>query len=421
VAGLLESRERYFDERGIDSMATYRRMRAAGQIPGDGYGDVFLVVDNWLTVRSEFEQIEATITELAARGLGYGLHVMAATNKWSEFRTTIRDLFGSRLELRLGDPYESEFNRKVAANVPEGRPGRGITREGLHFLSALPRIDGRSSTDDLSEGVKHLVEAVAASWNGPVAPKVRMLPEVLRVAELPSVAETGRRVPIAIDEDNLAPVFLDFDTDPHFVVVGDNECGKSNLLRLISESIVARYTPKEARLIFLDYRRSLLDAAESEHRIGYAATSTAAAGLLKDIHGALVSRLPPSDLTPEQLRNRSWWTGSDLFLVVDDYDLVATPSGNPLQPIVELLPQARDIGLHLVLARAMGGAGRAMFDPVIQRMKDMASPALIMSGNKDEGNLFGDVRPKPLPLGRGTLVDRRTGNRLVQTAHLGDP
>jgi S-DNA-T family DNA segregation ATPase FtsK/SpoIIIE len=421
VAGLLESRERYFAERGIDSMATYRRMRAAGQIPGDGYGDVFLVVDNWLTVRSEFEQIEATITELAARGLGYGLHVMAATNKWSEFRTTIRDLFGSRLELRLGDPYESEFNRKVAANVPEGRPGRGITREGLHFLSALPRIDGRSSTDDLSEGVKHLVEAVAASWNGPVAPKVRMLPEVLRVAELPSVAETGRRVPIAIDEDNLAPVFLDFDTDPHFVVVGDNECGKSNLLRLISESIVARYTPKEARLIFLDYRRSLLDAAESEHRIGYAASSTAAAGLLKDIHGALASRLPPSDLTPEQLRNRSWWTGSDLFLVVDDYDLVATPSGNPLQPIVELLPQARDIGLHLVLARAMGGAGRAMFDPVIQRMKDMASPALIMSGNKDEGNLFGDVRPKPLPLGRGTLVDRRTGNRLVQTAHLGDP
>jgi len=165
----------------------------------------------------------------------------------------------------------------------------------------------------------------------------------------------------------------------------------------------------------LDYRRALLDSAESEHVIGFAASSTAAAGLMKDTHGALVNRLPPSDLTPDQLRNRSWWSGAELFLVVDDYDLVATPSGNPLAQLAELLPQARDIGMHLILARTMGGAGRAMFDPVLQRLKDMASPALIMSGNKDEGNLF-DVRPSPLPTGRGTHVDRRTGKRLIQTA-----
>ena len=59
VATLLEERERYFAERGIDGMATYRRMRASGQIPGDGFGDVFLVVDSWLIVRQDFEQIES--------------------------------------------------------------------------------------------------------------------------------------------------------------------------------------------------------------------------------------------------------------------------------------------------------------------------------------------------------------------------
>ena len=55
-------------------------------IAGDPYGDVFLVVDGWLTVRQDFEALEPTITELAARGLGYGIHVVAATNKWSEIR-----------------------------------------------------------------------------------------------------------------------------------------------------------------------------------------------------------------------------------------------------------------------------------------------------------------------------------------------
>ncbi|MFF0519181.1 type VII secretion protein EccCa [Actinomadura nitritigenes] len=420
VSGLLESRERFFTERGIDSIATYRRLRAAGQIPGDGFGDVFLVVDNWLTVRQEFEAVETTITDLAARGLGYGIHVVAATNKWSEFRLTIRDLFGTKLELKLGDPYESEMDRKLAANVPENRPGRGLTREGLHFLAALPRTDGRPTSEDLADGVKQLVQTVQAGWQGrPPAPQVRMLPDVLPLASLPQVSETGKRIPIGIDEDTLSPVLLDFENDPHFVVIGDNECGKSNLLRVVVDAVKARYTPDEARIIMLDYRRALLDSAESDQVIGYAASSTAAAGLMKDVNGALVNRLPPSDLTPEQLRNRSWWSGSELFLIVDDYDLVATPSGNPLAQVAELLPQARDIGMHLILARTMGGAGRAMFDPVMQRLKDMATPALIMSGNKDEGNLF-DVRPGPLPVGRGTHSDRRAGKRLIQTAFHGE-
>ncbi|HEU5156886.1 MAG TPA: type VII secretion protein EccCa [Streptosporangiaceae bacterium] len=419
VTGLLAQREREFTERGIDSMVTYRRLRAEGRIPGDGYGDVFLVVDNWLTVRQDFEQIEPVITDLAARGLGYGIHVVAATNKWSEYRTAIRDLFGTRLELRLGDPYESEVNRKLAENVPEGRPGRGLTREGLHFLTALPRIDSRPTADDLSDGVAKLVERISGSWQGPGAPRVRMLPDVLPIEQMPTAAQTGRRVPFGIDEETLSPVMLDFESDPHFVVFGDTECGKSNLLRLIADGIVARHDTSEARLIFLDYRRALLDTANTEHRIGYAASSTAAAGLLKDIVGALQVRLPPPDLTPDQLRSRSWWSGSDLYLIVDDYDLVGTSQSNPLLPLVDLLPQARDIGLHLILSRAMGGAGRSLYDPVLQRLKDMATPALIMSGTKDEGALFGDVRPKPLPLGRGQYVERRRGVRLVQTAFLG--
>jgi S-DNA-T family DNA segregation ATPase FtsK/SpoIIIE len=343
--------------------------------------------------------------------------VVTSTNKWSEFRMNIRDLFGTRVELRLGDPYESEINRKLADNVPQNSPGRGLTRDGLHFLGTLPRIDGRPSADDLGDGVRSLVETVSAAWTGPAAPRVRLLPSTLAPSALPTPSVSGQRIPIGIDEDTLSPVMLDFSNDAHFVVVGDTESGKSNLLRLIAEGIVARNTPDQARLIFVDYRRSLLDTADTEHRIGYAAASTSATSLLKDVQGALVNRLPSSDLTPEQLRNRSWWKGSDLYLIIDDYDLVAT-SNNPLMPIVELLPQARDIGLHVVLARAMGGAGRGMYDPVIQRIKDMANPALVLSGTKEEGALFGDVRPRPLPPGRGYFVERRTGTRLIQTAFL---
>ncbi|WP_424923203.1 type VII secretion protein EccCa [Actinomadura rubrisoli] len=425
VSTLLERREREFADRGIDSIATYRRLRAAGEFSGDGFGDVFVVVDGWMTLRQEYEQLEEVITDLAARGLGFGVHVVATAGKWSEFRMGIRDVFGTRLELRLGDSYESEIDRRLAENVPQGRPGRGLTRDGLHFLAALPRLDGRGTADDLGDAVTEMVEAVAGAWQGPQAPPVRLLPDVLPAAELaarPEVADAPTakwRVPIGIDEDTLSPVRLDFTADPHFVVVGDTECGKSNLLRLIAEGIVAAHTPAEAKLIFIDYRRTLLDTADTEHRVGYAASASVAAELVSDLVDALNDRLPPADLSPEQLRNRSWWKGSDVFLVVDDYDLVAT-ANNPLLPLLDLLPQARDIGVHLVLSRTMGGMGRALYDPVIQQLKDMAVPALIMSGSREEGALFGEVRPMPLPPGRGTLSDRRNGARLVQTAALSD-
>ncbi|MEU9887536.1 type VII secretion protein EccCa [Sphaerisporangium sp. NPDC051011] len=416
VTALLQRREREFAERGVDSFATYRRMVAEGAITGNDFGDVFLVVDGWLTVRQEFESLEPTITDLAARGLGYGVHVVAATNKWSEFRPGIRDLFGSRLELRLGDAYESEVNRKTALAVPEGVPGRGLTRDGFHFLGALPRIDGVRQTDDLSVGVRALVDGVREAWQGAPAPRVRLLPAVLPADALPGPDQTGARVPIGIDEATLSPVAADFETDPHLTVLGDTESGKSNLLRLVAEGIVARHAPAQARLIVIDYRRSLLDAAYTEHRIGYAASSTAAAEMVMEAREALTKRLPPPDLTPDQLRARDWWKGADLYFIVDDYDLVATGT-NPLAPLLDLLPQARDIGLHLVLSRAMGGAGRAMYDPVMQRLKDMASPAVVLSGDRDEGVLFG-VRPHPLPPGRAYYVDRRSGSRLIQTAYL---
>ncbi len=418
LQAVLDRREHEFAELGIESIAAYRRMLANGEIAGDGHGDVFLVVDGWLILRQEYEPLESAITALAARGLGYGIHVVAATNKWSEFRPAIRDLFGTKFELRLGDPYESEVGRAVAINVPERSPGRGLTRDGLHFLAALPRVDGQPSAGDLPDGVRKLVETVAVAWPGPRAPQVRMLPEVFPAAQLPGAAQTGTPVPFGIDESTLSPVSLDFSTDPHFLVLGDVESGKSNLLRLIADGIVARYPPEAARLMVIDYRRSLLDAADTEHRIGYAASSSAAGSLVGDARGALIERLPSASLTAAELRARSWWKGSDLFLIVDDYDLVAG-AANPLLPLIDLLPQARDIGLHVVLARSAGGAGRAMFEPVIQRLREMGTPTLLMSANKDEGQLFG-VKPQALPSGRGYLIARRASPRLVQTALAAD-
>ncbi len=414
MATLLADRERTFAELGVESMAAWRQRRVAQVSPGesgtDRFGDVFLVVDGWATLRGEYDDLEPLITDLATRGLSYGVHVVATAVRWLDFRPAIRDLFGSRLELRLGDPSDSLVARRAAADVPEQAPGRGITTESLHFLTALPQPAGSDTAG--------LVKQVVAAWSGPAAPRVRMLPAVLPYADLDLDATTGLRIPVGIAEADLRPVVLDFTTEPHFVVYGDAECGKSSFLRALATSIVTRFTPEQARVILVDYRRSLLGAVETPHLIGYGTAAAHTADLVESAAGYMQGRIPGPEVTPAQLRDRSWWSGPELFVLVDDYDLVASGPSNPLRALEEHLPQARDVGLHLVLVRRSGGAARAQYEPVVQRLRELSTSGLVMSGSAEEGALVGPVRPGPLPPGRGRLFTRREGVRLVQLAHL---
>ena len=70
------------------------------------------------------------------------------------------------------------------------------------------------------------------------------------------------------------------------------------------------------------------------------------------------------------------------------------------------------------ITRRSGGASRALYDPVIMRLRELGSPGIVMSGDKNEGVLLGNVKPSPQPPGRGWLVTRREGARLVQLAWL---
>jgi S-DNA-T family DNA segregation ATPase FtsK/SpoIIIE len=379
---------------------------------------VFLVVDGWDALRADFEELELDIQRVAARGLAFGVHVLTTATRWADYRASARDLFGTRLELRLGDPIDSEIDRRLATLVPAERPGRGLLPDRLHMLSAVPRIDGERAGAMHGDGLSHLVKRVAESWPGPDGPKLRLLPELLPAADLLAQADAstrrGGRLLVGIDEKQLAPVGLDPDLEPHWLVFGDGGSGKSATLRGYLHEVMRTRRPDVAQLVVVDYRRSLLGEVPDDYLLHYLTSAQAAGPALADLASYLATRVPGPEVTPEEVRGRSWWTGAEVFVVVDDYDLVATAQGSPMQTLVPLLPQAGDVGLHLVLARRSGGASRALYEPVIQALSDLASPGLVLSGSPDEGALIGRIRPVPGLPGRGRLVTRGRGAEVVQ-------
>ncbi|TVY00244.1 type VII secretion protein EccCa [Mycolicibacterium porcinum] len=437
VAGVLRSREQLFRELGIESMRDFRQRKArlaalppaeAAQDPlsQDNFGDVVLVVDGWASIKSDFEQLDPVIQSLAIQGLSYGVHVAITASRWMEIRPAVKDMLGTRIELRLGDPIDSEVARRSAELVPIGRPGRGINSERLHILIGLPRLDSSSGVEDLPAGVAAAVEAVRAHYQDREAPKVRMLPHDVNRDDVVRVArDAGQlskaRIAIGINEEELAPVILDFDSQPHLVAFADTECGKTGLLRNIAAGVMENATPVEAKIILVDFRRSMLGVVPDEYLGGYATAPQSCTDLMTALAGALKDRLPPNDITQQQLKERSWWSGPDLFVMIDDYDLIPGGSlSHPLGPLVEYLPQARDIGLRVIITRRSGGAGRAMMDPIVGRLKDLSCNGLVMSGSRDEGGLFGGYKASAMPPGRGMLVSRTTRSGVVQLSRMPD-
>ncbi|MET9383174.1 type VII secretion protein EccCa [Streptomyces sp. NPDC002928] len=415
VEGILNAREEYFRANNVDSIQTYRQRRAAGYLPDQAWGDVFLVIDGWASFKTDYEMLEATVTEIATRGLGFGVHLILTASRYTEVRPALKDMLQNRIELRLGDPTESEIDRKVAQNVPASVPGRGLTQDKLHFMTALPRVDGSSATEDLSEATSILIRGVNDNWQGNHAPAVRLLPTVLPSDRLPKGFEyPDRGVAIGIDESSLSPVFVDFETDPLFIVFGESESGKSAMLRLLVKQITERYTPDKAKIVMGDYRRAHLEGVPDSHLSRYCASAPALTETLEGLAGSMHRRMPGPDVTPEQLRNRSWYNSPDAFVIVDDYDLVAT-GVNPLAPLLEYLPFARDIGLRVIIARASGGASRSLYEPVMQRMRELGAQGVVLSGDRSEGALLGNITGSQLPPGRGHFHTRRRGGQLIQT------
>lgn len=431
VKAVLRAREQVFKQYRVGSIASYREMRDDPNNPAsqDPFGDVFLVIDGWPAFVAEFPDLEPAVQDIAGQGLAYGVHVIITTPRWTELKSRVRDYLGTKIEFRLGDVNETQIDR-ITREIPANRPGRAVSLEKHHLMMGVPRLDGVHSADNIVEAISSAVQQIADRHTDQ-APQVRVLPERIYLHQLDpnppgpdSDYRTRWQVPLGVRESDLTVAYNQMHLTPHLLIFGAPKSGKTRIAHAVAQAICKRNSPQQVRFMLADYRSGLLDAVPQSHLLDAGAINRNSATLEEAIKALAVNlkkRLPPPDLTTAQLRARSWWSGPDVVLLVDDWHMVTAAAGmvSPMAPLGPLLPAAADIGLHIIVTCQMSMAHRATMDKFVGAAYGAGSPTLFLSGEKNDFPSR-DIIVKKRPPGQAFLVGP-DGKEVIQAAYVDPP
>lgn len=442
---ILRRRERLFQEYGISSMEEYRRRRADAAegpelVAKDPHGDVVLVIDGFDTGIVENGPLgameQATVADIARGGQTFGIHLVLTASLWNSIRPQqVKALMGNAIEFRLSEPVESEVNRTVAKDIPVTLPGRcQAKRVEKHMMIALPRVDGVSDYNTLNEGIADLAQRLAALYPARRAPSAATLPPRIDMAEIlttpslwtPPAPDSSRQiklsaVPFGLAEATMKAATFDFVNHPHAFAFGDPKSGRSTWLSAVIKGICTVLpTDEEAMFVTLDYRRAHYQEVPAHQSMGYASSREKADELCQQLAQVLSAqrRMPDRELSLEELHARSWWDGPDIFVIVDDYQMVddrVSPFPSPLLHLTDFIEDGWALGVHFLIARNMEQASSARIGPVMSKMT--AATGLMLSGDRNEGPVIGNHRPERLVEGRTKVVDLGAGT--AQWAQIG--
>ena len=438
LLALVRRRKSTFLEYGIASMEVFRRRKfggEAGPVPNDGFGDVYLVVDNYRALAEENEVLIEQVNVIINQGPSFGVHVVVTADRESELRPPVRSGFGSRVELRLAAVEDAKLVRsRFAKDVPV-KPGRGMVavnyvrldadpQSGLHTLVARPALASTPTNRFESDSI---VEAVSRITSGQ-APPVRRLPATFGVEQLRELAAQDTRQGVgaggiawAISELDLSPVYLNFAENAHLMVTGRRECGRTTTLATIMKEIGRLYAPgatsaptppagqPSAQVWLVDPRRQLLTTLGSDYVEKFAYNLDGVQAMMGELAAVLAGREPPPGLSAEELLSRNWWSGPEIFLIVDDIQQLPAGFDSPLHKAAPWVTRAADVGLHVIVTRTFGGWSSAGSDPMLRALAQANAPLLVMDADPDEGFIRGKMKGGPLPRGRGLLMAEDTG------------
>lgn len=437
---LLTARERLFRENRI-TIDEYRQARTDPDCPfleQDPYGDVFVIIDGWDAAVAQDQVLQFRGGEVEALIVGarnYGLHFVLTTARVVEMRG-IEPNLNTVVELH----NETELSRVGSQLAKQRRkaPGHAITTDSqLQGLVSLPRVDSIAEPATVPSGMTALVQMVAERFEARGAERLKTLPTSLTRDQLAAMvgaadeaaaadprqvqlADKRRlRIALGVREDTLGPAYAEMYREPHLLILGEAKSGKSELIGTVCDSIGRRFATKDdAVIVLIDPRRRHLGRVDMKNVFGHVHREEDIQGVNEALYHELnlASRSVPPDLDAETRAARAWWSGPEIFFVVDDYHLIVDPRAiekpvlHAMAPWLQNEPLAR--GFHFVIARGSEELYLASNrDPLIKRMLQDRAPTVLLSADKFDGQI-GETKFERFPFpGRARYLEASLGRK----------
>ncbi len=443
--GELGMRRRTLNQERADNLCTYNQRAAADRrLPA-----ICLILDNLAEFRENFPDEMETLTALARESRAAGIHMVFTADRPGTMPSKMFSQFTERLALRLADT--SQYPDVLGRFVPEPAeiPGRGFVRRGrtpLEFQIALPvgrpeeLAEGRESTvseEDQTSRLENMIAHMQAAWHDhPGTPE--HIEELQNFYALPYVLEKadgtvfspngGVTATLGIDDATLQPVGVNLrEYGQHFAVLGGPVSGKTTILGTWILSIAAHRAPQEVMLVLVDARGRLVryggvdcvPLSELPHVVHTADPYDSLEVIHKKLEKEFAWRTESRKSDPRIIF-------PEIFVVIDDYDLLPSPSSTASTgllrsepPSAKLANLARRHGeeLHFVISHTLNKPTFIPSDPLLRVLSGanygMAMGSVEMPNALGARVLRGSV--SELPPGRGFLV-RSGREQLIQIA-----
>ncbi|MBN9635629.1 MAG: type VII secretion protein EccCa, partial [Actinobacteria bacterium] len=423
LAAVVDRRRRLFAKLDL-TMNEYRRRRYADPHDrelNDGYPiDIFLIIDGWeafmkdatsdmVLKNPQIKQVEALATDTR------GLHVaVTSADRITCFSPDMLGALTCKFELKLANASMSsevrpreEDNKKLDMlrpndKIPVGEQyrGRGLASTGETIRFAVGRTDGKASTDDLDEQIRHTVAAITSRVHEhklPSTPRPRLLPTLLTSSELAGMVNG---TPLGVEQhalglrgSDITPLIVDFAQTPLLGLFGDPRTGKTMTMRQILRGVLRTRTDLDKTMVMLvDLKKDMQDetAAMDRGTDLYITNVDDLALRLAQLDQQLQRRVPPSDTDWGQVG--SWqFEGPTVWLFINNLDLV--PKHVPGQGLPMFTPtmlghlgQAANKGLRVIVNHPAAGIFNIDMDPgsLVNRISKTPSYRILLSGPTDE-------------------------------------
>ncbi|MGV3240584.1 hypothetical protein ACEF17_10775, partial [Streptococcus hyovaginalis] len=233
---------------------------------------------------------------------------------------------------------------------PGPNPGRAIKKKkGTYFPPVLPAFMGDNDFDQLTApnaSIQKLRDKYESCRN---PHRVPMLPKELTNISFKEYIKEETSVgilPIGLDEESVQPVFVDFHAMNHFMILGQAQKGKTNVIKLLINHAIQQ--DMEGIGIWDSFNRGLAYLAEHD-RVQYLTDRGTVAKWLESTEAMLLERNRQYDKAI--LEGKALPIFTPLLFVVDGYGRLIEEIDNRMQEmIVRRMKNYINLGFQIVVS-----------------------------------------------------------------------